>query len=53
MSGDRQLFRTGKNAGHGRASGIKPGEIKVLRDKDSPYHMHVYKGEIINNEKKS
>ena len=56
MSVDRQLFRMDSNPkeknGHGGALGFKKDEIKVLRDKDSPYHMHVYKWERGNNEKK-
>lgn len=58
MSGDRQLFRMdydpkGKNDGHGGAIGVKEDEIKVLRDKNSSYHMHVYKWERGNNGKKA
>ncbi len=58
MSGDRQLFRMdydpkGKNDGHGGAIGVKKDEIKVLRDKNSSYHMHVYKWERGNNGKKA
>lgn len=58
MSGDRQLFRMdydpkGKNNGHGGAIGVKKDEIKVLRHKNSSYHMHVYKWERGNNGKKA